>query len=266
MLMFRGTTLNLYRTIFSFVPLILVFLLSGCAKSDALWGVVDKVCRVNYQQKHDPAPCTQIYSPTQDLQHGFTVIQNPRFHYHFILVPNTRMSGIESPALLPNDAPDYFGYAWTMRQRLAYEYGKPIPDDVLGLALNSAYGRSQNQLHIHLTCLREDVRRQLKAERPFIREQWTLLPDTLLRHAFYAKRVVQPTLMGVYPIRSLAEQFKLTPEQLAYYGVAIVPTTFDTQPGFILLATRVGMGERNRASVESLLDKRCELLQAIPAQ
>ena len=72
--------------------------------------------------------------------------------------------------------------------------------------------------------------------------------------------------MGVYPIRSLAEPFNLTPEKLAYYGVAIVPTTFDTQPGFILLATRVGMGERNRASVESLLDKRCELLQAIPAQ
>ena len=265
-MLMRSALLNNYRMIFGTALLMLVCLLTGCAKSDALWGVVDKVCRVNYQQKHDPAPCAQIYSPTHDRRSAFTVIQNPRFHAHFILVPNARMSGIESPVLLEKDAPDYFGYAWTMRYRLAYEYGRPVPDDVLGLALNSAYGRSQNQLHIHLTCLREDVRRQLKAERPYIGREWTLLPDLLLRHPFYAKRIEQPALIGVNPIKSLADKFHLTPEQLAYYGVAVVPTTFENQPGFILLATRVGMGERNRASVESLLDKRCELLQTIPAQ
>ena len=61
-----------------------------------------------------------------------------------------------------------------MRYRLAAEYGGPVPDDRLGMAINSAYGRSQNQLHIHLTCLREDVRRQLQAERPTYRSNGDL--------------------------------------------------------------------------------------------
>lgn len=179
-----------------------VLSLTGCARSDALWGVVDKLCMANYQQKRDPAPCEQIYMPQGKAQ-GFSVLQNPRYPYHFILVPTAPLSGIESPLLLAGERTDYFGYAWLMRYRLAAEYGGPVPDDSLGMAINSAYGRSQNQLHIHLTCLREDVRRQLQAERPYIQEQWRPLPDKLLRHTYYARRVMQPTAMGIYPIRIL---------------------------------------------------------------
>ncbi len=129
------------------------------------------------------------------------MLQNPRYPYHFILVPTAPLSGIESPLLLAGERTDYFGYAWLMRYRLAAEYGGLVPDDRLGMAINSAYGRSQNQLHIHLTCLREDVRRQLQAERPYIQEQWRPLPDKLLRHTYFARRVMQPTAMGIYPIK-----------------------------------------------------------------
>jgi len=233
--------------------------LTGCARSDALWLVTDKLCMANYQQKRNPAPCQQIYMPEGKAQ-GFSILQNPRAPYHFILVPTAPMSGIESPQLLSANAVDYFGYAWLMRYLLAYQYGQPVPDDMLGMALNSAYGRSQNQLHIHLTCLREDVRRQLKAERPYIQEQWRPLPDKLLRHTYYARRVMQPAAMGIYPVASLAHSFNLSPPQLAEYGVAVVPTTFAGQAGFILLATKKGWDSGNRASVESLLDRKCTLL------
>ncbi|KFK95069.1 MULTISPECIES: CDP-diacylglycerol diphosphatase [unclassified Serratia (in: enterobacteria)] len=238
-----------------------VLLLAGCARSDALWGVVDKLCMVNYQHQQDPAPCQQVYMPPgQGKEQGFSVIQNPRYPYHFILVPTTPLSGIESPQLLLDGRTDYFGYAWLMRHRLTSEYGQPVPDERLGMAINSAYGRSQNQLHIHLTCLREDVYRQLQAERPYIQETWSALPDKLLRHTYYARRVVQPTAMGIYPIRSVAEHFHLSPSQLAEYGVALVPTEFSGQTGFILLTTKRGWDSGNRASVESLLDKTCAIL------
>ncbi len=100
-------------------------------------------------------------------------------------------------------------------------------------------------LHIHLTCLREDVRRQLQAERPYIEEQWRPLPDKLLRHTYYARRVMQPTAMGIYPIKDLADYFHLSPQQLAEYGVALVPTTFGGQRGFIFagLEARLGRGQ-----------------------
>ncbi|VEB97686.1 CDP-diacylglycerol pyrophosphatase [Cedecea lapagei] len=236
-----------------------IFLLVGCARSDALWGVVDKVCMTHYQQTNNPAPCQQIYMP-EGKAHGFSVIQNPRYPYHFILVPTAKLSGIESPQLALEGRTDYFGYAWLMRHLLAWQYGAPVPDDRLGLAINSAYGRSQNQLHIHLTCLREDVRRQMLAERPYIQEEWRPLPDKLLRHTWYARRVMQPAVMGIYPINSVASYFHLSPEQLAEWGVAVIPTTYGEQKGFILLTTKRGWDRNNRASVESLLDKECTIL------
>lgn len=239
-----------------------VALLSGCARSDALWEVVDKLCLTNYAQKRDPAPCRQVYLPN-GRQQGFVVIQNPRFPYHFILVPSAPLAGIESAALQSAQQTDYFGYAWGMRTLLRHQYGAPIPDDWLGMTLNSAYGRSQNQLHIHLSCLREDVRRQLLAERPYISTRWQKLPDKLLRHTFYARKVMQPAAMGLYPIRDVAGSFQLMPAGMAHYGVAVIPTTFDGERGFILLTTREGWDSGNRASVEALLDKRCE---AVPRE
>ncbi|WP_313571678.1 CDP-diacylglycerol pyrophosphatase [Pantoea piersonii] len=239
----------------------IALLLTGCARSDALWMVAQDLCMTNYHYRHDPAPCQQIYQP-QSKEQGFSILQNPRYKYHFILVPNLAMSGIESISLSRAGRTDYFGYAWLMRYRLMSAYGADVPDDMLGLAINSAWGRSQNQLHIHLTCLREDVRRQLQAERPYIDEQWRPLPDRLLNHTYYARRVMQPTVMGIYPIALVARDFRLSSPELADYGIALIPTTFSGEKGFILLTTRRGWDRGNRASVESLLDKRCEILTA----
>lgn len=245
------------RWLYSGLMIGVIILLSACVPRNALWGVVDKLCRVNYQQKRDPAPCDEIYLPQGDAKQAFSVIQNPRFPYHFVLVPNIPIRGVEDANVLSDKGTDYFGYAWTMRYRMIYAYGRPISENRLGLAINSAYGRSQDQLHIHLSCLREDVYRQLKAERPYIGDQWALLPDTLLHHHYYAKRILQPALFGVYPLHSLAQHFQLTSAEMARYGVAVVPTTFDGQAGFILLATRAGMDVGNYGSVEALLDTRC---------
>ncbi|WP_282499120.1 CDP-diacylglycerol diphosphatase (plasmid) [Pantoea sp. SGAir0180] len=237
----------------------IAFALSGCARQDALWMVTNDVCRVNYAYTGYAAPCQQVYLAKGEQQ-GFSVIQNPRYPYHFILVPTLLLSGIESPLLSYTTRTDYFGYAWLMRYRVMAAYGGTVPEDRLGMAVNSAWGRSQNQLHIHLTCLREDVYRQLQAERPYIQDDWHPLPDKLLTHTYYARRVLQPSVMGIYPVASVARDFHLSPPQLAEYGIAVVPATFSGKNGFILLVTRRGWDKGNRASVESLLDKNCEIL------
>lgn len=249
------------RLLYRGLILSVIALVTGCARSDALWMITQDLCMTNYHYRRDPAPCQQIYQP-QGKEQGFSILQNPRFPYHFILVPNLAMSGIESISLSREGRTDYFGYTWLMRYRLMAAYGAAVPEDMLGMAINSASGRSQNQLHIHLTCLREDVRRQLQAERPYISEQWRPLPDRMLNHSWYARRVMQPTAMGIYPIASVAREFHLTSPQLADYGVALIPTTFSGEKGFILLTTRRGWDKGNRASVESLLDKRCDILRA----
>lgn len=247
------------------LPLFIALLLVGCARSDALWTVTHDLCMTNHHYRRDPAPCQQVYQP-QDSNQGFSVIQNPRYRLHFLLVPTIAISGIESITLSRPGRPDYFGYAWLMRYPLMAAYGAWVPEDRLGMALNSAYGRSQNQLHIHLTCLRKDVYRQLQAERPYIQDEWQPLPDRLLKHTYYARRVIQPTAMGIYPVSSVARHLRLSPPQLAEWGVALIPATFSGEKGFILLATRRGLDKGNRASVESLLDKRCAILSTPPAE
>ncbi len=56
----------------------------------------------------------------------------------------------------------------------------------------------------------------------------------------------------------------ITP-QLAEYDVALVHTTSSGEKECILLTTRRGGDKGDRASVESLLDKRCYILTAPPA-
>ncbi|BAK14034.1 hypothetical protein PAJ_p0167 (plasmid) [Pantoea ananatis AJ13355] len=62
---------------------IMALTLAGCARSDALWAVTDNVCMVNYHYTGHPSPCQQIYIPEGKRQ-GFSIIQNPRYPYHFI--------------------------------------------------------------------------------------------------------------------------------------------------------------------------------------
>lgn len=56
----------------------------------------------------------------------------------------------------------------------------------------------------------------------------------------------------------------ITP-QLAGYDVALVHTTFSGEKEYVLLTMRRGGYKGDRASVESLVDKRCYILTVPPA-
>jgi CDP-diacylglycerol pyrophosphatase len=74
-----------------------------------------------------------------------------------------RRTGVESPELLRDDEPDYFADAWTERERVIAASGRPkAGSDELGLAINSRWGRSQDQLHIHIDFVHSQVRNTIK--------------------------------------------------------------------------------------------------------
>jgi len=75
-----------------------------------------------------------------------------------LLTPTVRISGIESPDDSRPPRHKLF------RQRLGsshvhYKNSAPerLPRDGVGLAINSAVSRSQDQLHIHIACVHSDV-------------------------------------------------------------------------------------------------------------
>jgi CDP-diacylglycerol pyrophosphatase len=59
-------------------------------------------------------------------------------------------------ARMPN-ATNYFDNAWEARTYINEALHKTLPRDDIGLAINSAVSRSQDQLDIDFSCIRGDV-------------------------------------------------------------------------------------------------------------
>jgi CDP-diacylglycerol pyrophosphatase len=130
--------------------------LQGCGSaaapghSNALWVVVDAGCNQGWA----PVPFLQC-----DRARGEAVLKDRCGATHYLLIPTARRIGIESPELLRDDEPDYFGDAWVARDRVIAASGRSdVRSDEVGLAINSRWGRTQDQLHIHTDFVRPEVR------------------------------------------------------------------------------------------------------------
>src|ERR1700730_11341057 len=73
------------------------------------------------------------------------------------LSPTVRISGIENPALLRENAPNYWEAAWDARRFVEEGARRQLPRDNIGMAINSAASRSLDQLHIHVACIAPKV-------------------------------------------------------------------------------------------------------------
>ena len=123
---------------------------------NTLWEVVHNVCVPGQSEHHDPMPCLQV-NLSGGIENGFAILRDPRGGTQFLLVPTTRISGIESPIVRGPNATNYFDSAWEARTYINEALHLTLPRDDIGLAINSAVSRSQDQLHIHFSCIRADV-------------------------------------------------------------------------------------------------------------
>ena len=85
------------------------------ANRNELWVVVHDICRPAYQAIGTAFPCAEV-NIVNGLDRGFAVLQTPSSATQVIVVPTTRISGIESPALLRKNAPNYWEAAWDARR------------------------------------------------------------------------------------------------------------------------------------------------------
>ncbi|MGV9210673.1 CDP-diacylglycerol diphosphatase [Micromonospora sp. RB23] len=82
----------------------------------------------------------------------------PQNNHNFLLVPTCRTSGIECPFIATAAAPNYWLDAWINAQP-----GQPshVVYPNVGLGINSADARQQDQLHIHLAGIHSGIQTQL---------------------------------------------------------------------------------------------------------
>ncbi|WP_428486574.1 CDP-diacylglycerol diphosphatase [Rhodopila sp.] len=228
------------------------------ADSSVLWKIVSGKCVPHEQTAGDPSPCSAV-----DLSHGidkgFAVLKDINGVAQFLLIPTARIGGIEDPAILAPDVTNYWQDAWLARIYVEGRLHTNLPRDGFALAINSVDARSQNQLHIHIDCIRSDVRQALSANLDRIGGVWAPFPVPLAGVTYQAMRINQETLDGVDPFRVLAEDTQRSGD-MAMHTLVLVGETFpDATRGFVLLDDHADLATGDRASGESLEDHSCAI-------
>jgi len=231
------------------------------ADPSALWKIVNGQCVPHEQTERDPSPCSAV-----DLAHGvdkgFVVLKDRNGIAQFLLIPTARIPGIEDPEILDPEATNYWDAAWQARYFVEERVHTPLPRDAVSLAINSSLGRSQDQLHIHIDCIRPDVRAALGANLDKVLGMWTLFPIPLAGHTYRSIRINHETLDGVNPFRVLADNDPQAATNMGMHTLVAVGESFaDGTIGFVLLDDHADVAAGDPASGEELQDHSCAVAE-----
>jgi CDP-diacylglycerol pyrophosphatase len=214
---------------------------SGCAPVPpahdalALWKRVDAGC--NRAEAHGA-------DLSCDAAHHDAVLKDRCGATRFLLIPIQRRSGVESDELLQDGEPDYFADAWIARREVVRASGRPqAGDDEIGLAVNSRWGRSQDQLHIHIDFVSEPVREAL---RRWSRQGRTSGRIELSGHGYRVERI--DSLRAPSPFQRAAAG--LDASARGRLSIAVIG---NGGSGFFLLTGRADLLGLDRGHAEELL-------------
>ncbi|QDD92071.1 CDP-diacylglycerol pyrophosphatase [Pseudomonas oryzihabitans] len=238
----------------------LAMTLAGCSSREWLRQVTVGLCVPDARLTGSALPCRQVVAHP-----GFAVLRAPGEGQHFILVPLRPLRGLESPALWQPGQPNWFGLAWRQRWYLSAWGPAPVADDLVGLALNAPSGRSQDQLHVHLACVRPAIRRQLWRLAPELDEHWRTLPVSLAGGRYQARRLSEAQLLAPDFFAALAAHppYPLPDPRLSLAVVAL-PSSAASRT-FLLLAGRAGSQPGDQGSAERLLAPECQGTSSLAA-
>ena len=232
------------------------------ANPNALWEIVHGQCVPDQQRHDDPAPCARVALPG-GVARGYAVLKDRVGATQFLLIPTARVSGIESPELLAPDAPNYFAAAWQARTYVDSRAHRTLPRESVSLAINSMFARSQDQLHIHIDCIRADVRDALRAHLAQIGERWAPLDVPLAGRRYRAIRVLGEALGQANPFKLLADGVPGAREDMGGHTLVVTGATFaGGKPGFIILDGHADPAAGDRGFGEALQDHACALAQS----
>jgi CDP-diacylglycerol pyrophosphatase len=221
---------------------------------DALRQIVQNQCVLNWTQHQDPAPCERVFlADAKTDSSGYAILPDRKGAAHYLLIPTQTMRGMDSDELLDPDLPNYFAEAWRARDVITKFVGHPVVRTAIGLAVNNVHSRTQDQFHIHIDCLRQDVVASLRTAAEHVGDSWT--PIDVAGSTYQAMRIEAVSLDGASPFDLVA---KLSPEarhHLGDYTVVVAGMQFKSGAGFILLT---GTGPTG----ELLMDSSCAVAGA----
>jgi CDP-diacylglycerol pyrophosphatase len=164
--------------------------------------------------------------------------------------------GIEAPSLIFARGHRLLGFAWNARGLVRDRNGKPVPESDIGLAVNSAEARTQDQLHIHIACLSSEARRTLAAL-TIKRSGWIRDAVRIGGSWYNVDYVMNADTADIHPFSILAEGLGVSSREMSSQTLVLAAARpLNGKPGFYLLS-RAGT-DSDPATGEHLLDPLCD--------
>ena len=223
---------------------------------DQLRFIVQQVCLTHWRLTGDPAPCLRLTADGGGSDpRAFALLADRKGGAHLLLIPVATIAGIESSAVRAPGAFNFFDAAWRARDALAGTIGYTPPRASIGMAVNPVRRRSQDQLHIHISCLNPAVYGALQAEAPKLGLGWSAIRIGAARYE--ALRIMGSELDAHNPFELLAAHLPHADDAtMGGYTLLLAGTRFTEGPGFVLLTgSHVPPAER-------LLDGSCAVLRS----
>jgi CDP-diacylglycerol pyrophosphatase len=245
----------LHHTMRWTAALTVAFTATACARlatvdSNALWKIVDVRCVPSQQATGTPGQCTVV-----NLDKRYVILKDILGPSQHLLIPTDRITGIESPLVLAPNAQDYWADAWDSRQYVEKSIRHPLPDNLLGLEINAESRRSQNQLHIHIDCMRGDVSEALARHSNDAPGVWRW--DTLDGNRYRIMRVTSLT-EGDNPFQIVARDNRHS-DAMAMQTILVTAAGASAEKDGWLIVNSALDVDNGSGSAEGLLDHACRV-------
>jgi CDP-diacylglycerol pyrophosphatase len=234
---------------------------SARADPNALWNIVHGECVPHFEAGLGPEPCERV-DLSGGLAQGVAILKDLVGVSQMLAIPTRRITGIEDPQMLEPDAPPVFADAWGANDLVEARLGRALPREAVGLAINSNWARSQDQLHVHVDCVAVPVAAALAEYAPALDSQWRAMTVPLKGQVYFARRVDSVDLRDVAPLKLLANGLAGAQAQMGAYSLAAIGAAFDGKPGFVLLADQFSLEGGGHA--EDLEDHDCAIAHSAP--
>jgi CDP-diacylglycerol pyrophosphatase len=231
---------------------------AGCsvlaaADPNALWQIVNLDCVPAARTTGKTGICATV-----DLPGRYALLKDRSGVAQHLLIPTDRISGVESPLLLAPNAPNYWADAWEARGYVENALKKaqraPLADNQIGLEINSAMRRSQEQLHIHIDCMRADATAALARHRSDPPRAWAW--DTIDGARYRIMRIPGPAF-DFNPF-DLVAGARTSPDVMAEQTIFVTGAGASAgNAGWFVLDSSLDT-DGGTGSAETLLDHRCE--------
>jgi len=217
---------------------------------NALWKIVDLRCVPSQQATGTPGQCTAV-----DLDKRYVILKDIVGRSQHLLIPTDRVTGIESPLVFAPHARDYWADAWAARLYVEKSVKRSLPDNQLGLEINSRYRRTQNQLHIHIDCMHSEVSAALARHAKDAPGEWRW--DTLNGSRYRIMRVTALT-QASDPFRLVARDNK-DAEAMAMQTILMTGAGPSADKDGWLVVNSGTEVDNGTGSAEGLLDHACRV-------